>query len=125
MVETHDTLLTSAAIGRFLRAVPGAAILWDSHHTWRRGGEDPGATWRAIGRHVVHIHVKDSVEGPDPAHPARYVLPGTGGFPMAALRAALAGRYSGHLCLEWEKQWHPGLPPLDEALCSAAAGSWW
>src|SRR5208283_9397 len=50
MVETHDSLLTASAIRRFARAAPGAAILWDSHHTWRKGGEDPAATWRAVGR---------------------------------------------------------------------------
>ncbi|HXQ81784.1 MAG TPA: TIM barrel protein [Opitutaceae bacterium] len=125
MVETHDALLSAAAIDRFTREVPGAAILWDSHHTWRKGGEDPAATWRAIGRHVVHIHVKDSVGGADAGSPARYVLPGTGEFPMADLRAALAGDYTGPLSLEWERLWHPELAPLEEALRSSAATSWW
>jgi sugar phosphate isomerase/epimerase len=125
MVETHDSLLKSADIHRFAEAAPGTSILWDSHHTWRKGGEDPAQTWRAIGHHVVHIHVKDSIAGSTPAAPARYVLPGTGEFPMAALRAALAGNYNGPLSLEWEKQWHPELAPLEEALRSAAATSWW
>ena len=48
MVETHDTLLTSEAIQRFLAAVPATRIRWDSHHTWKKGGEDPVLTWRAI-----------------------------------------------------------------------------
>jgi len=125
MVETHDALLSASAINRFAREVPGAAILWDSHHTWRKGGEDPAATWRAIGRHVVHIHVKDSVGGADSGSPARYVLPGTGDFPMAGLRAALAGDYMGPLSLEWERLWHPELAPLEEALRSSADTSWW
>lgn len=125
MVETHDSLLTAAAIRRFLRSAPGSAILWDSHHTWRKGGEEPAATWRAIGRHVAHIHVKDSACGADPRAPARYVPPGTGEFPMAALRKALAGNYSGPLSLEWERHWHPEIAPLEEALRSAASTSWW
>lgn len=125
MVETHDSLLRSAEIRRFAEAAPGTGILWDSHHTWRKGGEDPGNTWREIGPLVVHIHVKDSAVGSAPGAPARYVLPGTGDFPMAALRAALGGSYSGPLSLEWEKQWHPELAPIEEALRSAAANSWW
>ena len=125
MVETHDSLLSAVAIDRFVSEAPGAAILWDSHHTWRKGGEDPAATWRAIGRNVAHIHVKDSVGGAGPASPPRYVLPGTGEFPMAALRSALAGDYAGPLSLEWERQWHPELAPLEEALRSSAATSWW
>jgi len=125
MVETHDSLLTASAIRRFARAAPGAAILWDSHHTWRKGGEDPAATWRAVGRHVAHIHVKDSACGPDPSAPATYALPGTGDFPMAALRAALKGCYTGPLSLEWERHWHPEIAPIEDALRSAASTSWW
>ena len=125
MVETHDSLLTAAAVRRFAAAAPGTGILWDGHHTWRKGGEDPAHTWRAIRQHVVHIHVKDSITGSAPGAPATYVLPGTGEFPMAALRAALAGDYRGPLSLEWERQWHPGLPPIEKALQSATATSWW
>jgi sugar phosphate isomerase/epimerase len=121
MVETHDSLLRAADISRFAKAVPGIGILWDSHHTWRKAGEDPAHTWGAVGQHVVHIHVKDSVAGSPPT----YVLPGTGEFPMAALRAALAGNYHGPLSLEWERRWHPQLAPIEDALRSAAATSWW
>jgi sugar phosphate isomerase/epimerase len=125
MVETHDSLLGAAEIRRFTEAAPGTGILWDSHHTWRKGGEDPAKTWRTVGPHVVHIHVKDSVAGPTPGKPFRYVLPGAGEFPMDALRSALAGSYSGPLSLEWERQWHPELAPIGDAFRSAAATSWW
>jgi sugar phosphate isomerase/epimerase len=124
MVETHDSLFTSATLGRFLAAAPDAGILWDTHHTWKQGGEDPVATWQAVKSHVVHIHVKDSVSRPSAKHPYTYVLPGSGEFPAAPLLAALrAANYSGPVSLEWEKLWHPYLPPLDEAL--AAARNWW
>lgn len=125
MIETHDSLFTAAAIQRFLEVAPGTAILWDSHHTWKKGGEDPVATWNAIKPHVVHIHVKDSVSRPSESHPYTYVLPGEGEFPMAPLRAVLQAEYSGPLSLEWEKLWHPYLPSLDEALRTAAAKAWW
>jgi sugar phosphate isomerase/epimerase len=123
-VETHDSLFTAEKILRFLAAAPGTGLLWDTHHTWKRGGEDPVATWRAIKSHVTHIHVKDSVSQPSAKHPFTYVLPGAGEFPMAPLRAVLRAEYSGLVSLEWEKMWHPYLAPLDSALAAAARG-WW
>jgi sugar phosphate isomerase/epimerase len=125
MVETHDSLFTQATIKRFLEAVPGVAILWDTHHTWKMGREDPVTTWRAIGPHVVHIHVKDSVSRPSAHHAHTYVLPGTGEFPMAPLRAVLQSEYAGPVSLEWEKLWHPYLSTLDEALTAATKSGWW
>lgn len=126
MIETHDSLFTGTAIERFLAAAPGAAILWDAHHTWRKGGEDPVATWRAIRGSVVHVHVKDSIDRPSARHPFTYVLPGDGEFPITPVLAALKGdNFSGPVSLEWEKLWHPYLPSLDEALRVAAARRWW
>jgi sugar phosphate isomerase/epimerase len=125
MVETHDSLITTAAIQRLLAVAPDTAILWDSHHTWKKGGEDPLATWRALRPHIVHIHVKDSTSQPSANHPFTYVPPGQGEFPMAALAAALRAEFTGTVSLEWEKLWHPYLAPLDTALASAARHGWW
>lgn len=125
MVETHDSLLTARAIRALLRRVPGTAILWDAHHTWRQGGEDPLATWPAIRDDVVHVHVKDSVVAADVPAGFRYCLPGDGGFPMASLQAVLGRECNGPVSLEWERLWHPDLPPLDAALRTAAERCWW
>ena len=126
MIETHDSLWNAAAIGRLIAVVPDVAILWDAHHTWKKGGEDPIATWRAIRASVVHVHVKDSVSVPSARHPFTYVLPGAGEFPMAPLVAELrTAGFSGPVSLEWERMWHPYLPTLDEALTVAAARGWW
>jgi sugar phosphate isomerase/epimerase len=125
-VETHDALFTGAAVQRLFAAAPGTAILWDAHHTWRKGGEDPLVTWAAIRPHVVHVHVKDSLPVPSARHPFTYVLPGDGGFPMAELRARLeADGFGGGVSLEWERMWHPYLPPLEEALRVARERAWW
>lgn len=125
-VETHDSLFNAAAVGRFLAAVPDTPILWDAHHTWRKGGEDPVMTWRAIRSAVVHVHVKDSVDRPSARHPFTYVLPGEGGFPIGPLLTALrADGYPGLVSLEWEKMWHPYLPPLETALEAAGRRGWW
>jgi sugar phosphate isomerase/epimerase len=126
VIETHDSLLGADKITPFLAAIPDAQLMWDAHHTWRKGGEDPVATWRAIRAAVVHIHVKDSIDRPSLRHPFTYVLPGDGAFPMAALKAELrTANYSGLLSFEWERMWHPYLPPIDEALRVATARDWW
>lgn len=126
MIETHDALWTAAAILRLLAVVPDAAILWDAHHTWKKGGEDPLMTWRAIRASVVHVHVKDSVSVPSARHPFTYVLPGAGEFPAGALLAALREeKFTGPVSLEWERMWHPYLPTLEEALTVAGARAWW
>jgi sugar phosphate isomerase/epimerase len=126
MVETHDSLFTATAVKRFLAAAPGTAILWDTHHTWKRGGEDPPATWRAIRADVVHVHVKDSISVPSAKHPYTYVPPGLGEFPAAPLFAALrADGFAGPVSLEWELMWHPYLSPLEDALGVAAERHWW
>lgn len=125
MIETHDALFTAASIHQFLALAPGTAILWDTQHTWRNGGEEPLITWRAIKPHVVHIHVKDSISQPSAKHPFSYVLPGEGEFAMAPLRAILTVEFTGCVSLEWEKLWHPYLAPLDDALAAAAKCNWW
>jgi sugar phosphate isomerase/epimerase len=126
MVETHDGLVTHESILRFCSEASGAALLWDAHNSWRRTGIDPLALWPLIAEHVVHIHVKDSISRPSGKHPYTYVLPGDGEFPMRRLADAL-GRdgYAGAVSLEWEKQWHPYLPPLELALQAADGRGWW
>lgn len=124
LVETHGALKGASSIRRFLAGAPGVGLLWDSHYTWLNG-EDPVTTWRAIGRHVAHIHVKDSVADRGAAHGHRYVLPGMGDFPMARLQPWLAREFSGAVSLEWERLWHPELPALEAALESARTRHWW
>ena len=69
-----------------------------------------------------NLHVKDSTTDSDGRR--RYVLPGHGDFPMAQLLSILQSNER-HipLSLEWERHWHPELPPLDDAL--KAARGWW
>ncbi len=126
MVETHDSLFTVAALQRFRAGVPAAYILWDTHHTWRRGGESPAMTWAAIRERVVHLHFKDSVSRPSAKHPYTYVLPGTGEFPIGELQEVVRrDAFSGQCSLEWERLWHPQLPPLEEALEALERNGWW
>ena len=128
MVETHDGFVTSDALRRLIGKCSQISLLWDGHHTWKKGGETPAHTWKVIRNHVVHMHVKDSVSIPSPngSHPYTYVLPGDGEYPMDELRNALkTDKYNGVLSLEWERMWHPYLPELDKALYHARQQNWW
>lgn len=121
-VETHDSLLDAAALSRLRDAAPTLGVVWDAFHTWARGGEDPGATWSHSAPSIVHIHVKDGIRRTgSPEHPP-YVPPGAGDFPaMPLLHRLVSGNFSGAVVLEWERLWHPGLAPLDDALLAAEA----
>ncbi|MCZ7866181.1 TIM barrel protein [Agrobacterium salinitolerans] len=121
MIETHDALADFGHLVTFIEHVPAARILWDTHHTWAKGA-DLKTLWHHIERNVVHLHVKDSTTNIDGQR--RYVLPGHGDFPMAEMLSLLkSDERHIPLSLEWERHWHPELPPLDDAM--TAARSWW
>jgi sugar phosphate isomerase/epimerase len=125
-IETHDAFALEDNLLRLLDAEPDCRLLWDAHHTWRKGGTHPSRTWEKIRQRVQHIHVKDSVVDPQARLGYVYVLPGDGEFPMNELMASLySDEYDGVLSLEWERHWHAYLPPLDDALAAASQRSWW
>jgi sugar phosphate isomerase/epimerase len=124
--ETHDATADPVALRTFLTAAPECRILWDAHHTWRRGGEMPGDTWLYLKPHVVHVHFKDSATTPGVGEGYAYVPPGDGEFPLGALVDQLAADgYAGALCLEWERMWHPALAPIETALDRLDRFPWW
>lgn len=128
MVETHDSMLTSDKLRALIAKSPRINLLWDTHNTWKKGGEELQATWKVIRNHTIHLHVKDSVSKPTPngSQPYTYVMPGDGEFPMPDLRDALVkDKYNGVMSLEWDRVRHPYLPELDKALYHAKQTRWW
>ena len=107
LIESHGDFADSPSLAKILdgAAMPNVALLWDAHHTVVIGKEDPGETYKALGRYVRHTHLKDSrPEGTA----RRYVLTGTGEVPVKKTVDVLAAAgYRGYYCLEWEKAWHP------------------
>jgi len=100
-------------------------VIWDTHHTWRIGGESPEMTWRQIGKFVKHVQVKDSVDKASARHPYTYVLPGDGQMPLGEVMSLLEREgFDGFVSLEWERHWHPYLPPLRDALARMAERNW-
>ena len=107
LIESHGDFTHSKDLEEILRAVgsDAFALLWDAHHTFVAGGEQPAETYAKLGRWIRHTHLKDSKpEGAD----RRYVLTGTGEVPVQVQVKVLAGAgYRGYYCFEWEKKWHP------------------
>jgi len=118
IIETHDSLLSGQQIESFSQCTDNAfQILWDAHHTWRKGGEALEVTWAKCQPYTTHIHIKDSIDRPSARHPFTYVGFGAGQMePEKLIQRLVADQYTGTLSLEWEKMWHPYLEPLKSAL---------
>lgn len=107
-LETHDSWSRGDECAVLLETVdhPALGIVWDAHHSYRRG-ERPEETMAAIGDWIVHVHLKDGLEQ---GGKAQYELFGEGDLPLAEMLAVLdADGYTAFLSLEWEKKWHPDL----------------
>jgi sugar phosphate isomerase/epimerase len=107
LMESHGDFTHSNDIATILNGVASDAfaLLWDAHHTYADGHEQPADTFKALGKWVRHTHLKDSTPaGTD----RKYVLTGTGDVPIRTQVKTLASAgYKGYYCYEWEKKWHP------------------
>ena len=107
VIESHGDFTDSPALLEILQKAdsPAVALLWDAHHTFVSGKEEPEETVRQLGRYIRHTHLKDSVPaGSD----RRYVLTGTGQVPVQRqIEALVKVGYRGYFSFEWEKRWHP------------------
>lgn len=106
LIESHDEFTTSESLLNILQGVnlPTAALLWDAHHTFVTGKEQPAETFKNLSKFVRHTHLKDSKPG---EKDRRYVLTGTGEVPVKEIVKVLAANgYKGYYCFEWEKKWH-------------------
>lgn len=111
IVESHGDFVTSPLLKEVLTRADSkhVALLWDAHHTFVDGHEQPEHTVAELGPWIRHTHLKDSVPSPD-GKGRKYVLVGTGEVPVE--RQVLALRkigYQGYYCFEWEKMWHPDI----------------
>jgi sugar phosphate isomerase/epimerase len=109
IIESHGDFVDSATLKQVLTRAESAhvGLLWDAHHTYVDGHEQPEHTVAELGPWIRHTHLKDSV--PD-GKERKYVLTGKGDVPVE--RQVLALRrmaYKGYYCFEWEKVWHPDL----------------
>lgn len=107
LIESHDEFTTSPSLLGILKGVnrPTTALLWDAHHTFVSGKEQPADTFKQLGKFARHTHLKDSrPEG----NGRRYVLVGIGEVPVKeTVKILVKNGYRGYYCFEWEKRWHP------------------
>ncbi|MBQ1264428.1 MAG: AMP-binding protein [Oscillospiraceae bacterium] len=80
------------------------AALWDVHHTYRHGKQDPSQTIEDLGAYVCHVHLRDSDDDES------YNLIGEGTMPIDRVVQALSSvDYDGFISLEWKPEWMPDL----------------
>jgi sugar phosphate isomerase/epimerase len=120
IIESHGDFTDSPSLLELLQRAdsPHVALLWDAHHTFVSGKEQPEDTVRQLGRYIRHTHLKDSVAA---GNDRRYVLTGTGDVPVKRQIAALAKiGYRGLYSFEWEKRWHPEIEEPEVAIAQYA-----
>jgi len=125
LLETHDSHPRGVDVARLLELVPAdvpVKVIWDLMHPWRHG-EDPDATAAALAPWLAYPQFKDGVRAAEP-NTVTLTLPGAGQLPLAHMLELVVGLASAQgdvdpwLSLEWERAWHPELPPLAEALAA-------
>jgi sugar phosphate isomerase/epimerase len=120
LIESHGDFTDSPTLLEILRQVDSRAValLWDAHHTFVSGNEQPEDTVRQLGSYIRHTHLKDSVPA---GNDRRYVLTGTGDVPVERQIAALVKiGYRGFYSFEWEKRWHPEIEAPEVAIAQFA-----
>ena len=116
IIESHGDFTDSPTLKEILARAdsPHVGLLWDAHHTFVEGKEDPAFTVRNLGKYIRHTHLKDSVPAANGRH---YVLTGHGDVPVRKQVEVLeAIGYSGCYTFEWEKVWHPDLEEPEIAI---------
>jgi len=109
ILESHGEFVESPMLKEVLTRADSknVALLWDAHHTFVDGHEQPEHTVAQLGPWIRHTHLKDSL--PD-GKGRKYVLTGKGDVPVKQQVQALRGiGYQGYYCFEWEKMWHPDI----------------
>ena len=120
LIESHGDFTDSPALLEILQKAdsPNVALLWDAHHTFVSGKEQPEDTVAKLGRWIRHTHLKDSVPAGDDR---RYVLTGTGEVPVKRQIEALKKTgYKGFYSFEWEKRWHAEIEEPEVAIAQYA-----
>lgn len=109
LVETNGVFADTKTLRALIEQVGSAQIgaLWDIHHPYSYFGETPEQTMDNIGRHIGHVHVKDSIRS---AGKPTYKMLGHGDLPIKEfLRLLQNSGYQGYLSLEWVKRWNQDL----------------
>jgi sugar phosphate isomerase/epimerase len=125
LLETHDSHPRASDIARILAHVEAAApvkVIWDLMHPWRHD-EAPGRTAELLADSLAYAQYKDGVRNAE-GNTVTLTLPGEGALPLVEMQALVAdiaaaqGIADPWVSLEWERAWHPELPPVAQALAA-------
>jgi len=120
LLESHGDFTDSPTLREILEKAGSShvGLLWDAHHTFVNGKEDPAVTIKQLGGYIRHTHLKDSRMQGGEAH---YVLTGRGEVPVKRQVELLAETgYAGYFSFEWEKVWHPEIEEPEVAIADYA-----
>lgn len=120
ILESHGDFTDSPTLSEIFRRAdsPHVGLLWDAHHTFVEGKEDPAFTVQKLGKYIRHTHLKDSIPTANGRH---YVLTGSGDVPVRKQVEVLeAIGYTGCYTFEWEKVWHPDIEDPEIAIAQFA-----
>lgn len=115
-LETHGDFASAQESNDILDATHenNVGIIWDPANCFIQSGESPQLAAPQVRKRIRHVHIKDLKQDGDVWTP---VLTGEGCFPLDDLRSALKSiDFSGFVSFEWEKKWHPEIPPAEIAL---------
>lgn len=113
LLETHGDFNTAENLSPILKEFqnePHFGLIWDVEHTNKTYGDNWSEFYSFALPFIRHVHIKDAAEGD-------LVQIGDGSIPIKQImRRLLSDGYEGAFSLEWEKKWHPELPPFESAL---------
>lgn len=125
LLETHDSHPRASDVARILAHVAADApvkVIWDLMHPWRHD-EAPEQTAALLAEALAYAQYKDGLRTPG-THDVVLTLPGEGQLPLLRMNelaselAAVQGISDPWISLEWERAWHPELPPVAQALAA-------
>lgn len=125
LLETHDSHPRAQDIVRILAHVDADApvqVIWDLMHPWRYD-EAPELTAELLADSLAYAQYKDGIRQ-DGTNTVTLTLPGNGELPLVQMRDLAAGILANRgiadpwISLEWERMWHPHLPPVADALAA-------
>lgn len=110
LLESHGQVIWKDVLLEIMRKAehPNVGLIWDFFNMWSITNESPTDVYKALGKYIRHVHVKDgSMVNGKPA----YTFIGKGIAPVKETMDLLkAGGYKGYYSFEWEKMWHPEIP---------------
>ncbi len=115
LLEVHGDFCNEATLSPIICEaghLPNFGLIWDIAHSDRDYDDSWQVFYRFAAPYIRHVHIKDLRRAD-----RTLTLPGNGDLPIRDIvEHMMQNGYNGAFSLEWEKKWHPELPPIEVAL---------